>query len=64
MKNENRQQKIDREAVLVRGVDAVLYRHFCNRATDLGVPAEAVLQEILERGMSEWIRMRSKSMAA
>ena len=45
--------------VLVREVDPELYRQFCDRAASLGVDAHSVLREVLSRGMSEWIRMRS-----
>lgn len=45
--------------VLVHGVDPELYSQFCERTVSLGVDPDSVLLEVLTRGMTEWIRMRS-----
>lgn len=45
--------------VLVPNVDAELYQQFCERTKALGVEPESVLAEVVNRGMSEWLRMRS-----
>ena len=65
MATENRQrtdptEQPSRVDVLVRNIDGELYTRFCERAESLGVSPDSVLEEMVDRGMMEWIRMRSK----